>query len=93
MHLAVGTKVTFQEQDLIALIRSDILTLAFEGQENATSVDASRADMVVYIREEADDHITATSSSGYKMQCEEISREREWTFEILVAPVWDDDEA
>lgn len=81
MHLAVGTRITFQERELIGLLSSEILTLSVEDHALAKE----QAYLVGYIRVNAADKITAVSHSGYELQCLEID-DKDWTFEVTVAP-------
>lgn len=87
MHLAVGTRVTFQEQELMALLSSEILSMFV----NDTPLGAERAYLVSYLREDAAPAITAVSSSGYKLDCQEIDA-KEWTFEVTMAPPREEEE-
>lgn len=81
MHLAVGTKVTFQASELTGLISSEILDLSI----NNISLGRERAYLLSFFREDAAEHIKAVSSSGYTLYCLSIV-EGEWEFEVSKAP-------
>ena len=83
MHLKEGTKIVFDEAEVVAMASSGILTISI----GEVTLAEDQAFLLRYLIEDAAEVIEAVSSSGYELDCRAIDPvEEEWTFMVVKEP-------